>query len=207
MTVLRPARLALVLSAGLAAAAPAARAGNAPEDAAFQARLFGAALGKSRAHACFTRVYDAEHLAGHPQQNVRTMTLLVTGDPGEANGPTYALSLGMTFRRSGTHFETSGNCGALHDTAGTKDKGAVVHCGVDCDGGSIDVTLKDDTAVLVAIPDGARIWTAKDGDAEGDDQRRRFGADDKLFRLDRTRPADCLPLATEEDRPLLRRGL
>jgi hypothetical protein len=50
------------------------------EGEAFQQRLFGHALDKKPIHVCFTRVYDAAHLAQHPQQNVRAMLLLVRGN-------------------------------------------------------------------------------------------------------------------------------
>ena len=83
-------------------------------DEAFQQRLFGRAAGATEMHACFNRVYDSAHLAQHPRQNVRTMLLLVkTGaDPDQ---PSYALRLGVTFRKSGAHFESAGGCGSIHD--------------------------------------------------------------------------------------------
>src|SRR6201995_3223201 len=49
-----------------------------PED--FIKRLMGRTPGKGKTPACFSRVYDDAHLAAHPQQNVRTMTLLVLID-------------------------------------------------------------------------------------------------------------------------------
>src|ERR1700719_645931 len=83
-------------------------------DEAFQQRLFGRAASGTEMHACFNRVYDSAHLAQHPRQNVRTMLLLVkTGaDPDQ---PSYALRLGVTFRKSGAHFESAGGCGSIHD--------------------------------------------------------------------------------------------
>jgi hypothetical protein len=159
---------------------------------AFQQRLFGRPLGDKPIHVCFSRVYDVGHLAQHRQQNVRTMLLLVKGNL-EDNAPSYALRMGVTFRRSGTHFESAGDCGAIHDA----DAGGsgVAHCGVDCDGGQIDVAIKDAKSVLVSIPEGARIWRA--GSDDDSDQRKRFGADDKVFRLDRTALTQCLSLADD----------
>jgi hypothetical protein len=61
----------------LAGANFTARAQEPKEDEAFQQRLFGRALDGGQIHACFSRVYDAAHLAQHPRQNVRTMLLLV----------------------------------------------------------------------------------------------------------------------------------
>jgi len=50
--------------------------------------------------------------------------------------------------------------------------------------------------VLVSIPEGARIWRA--GSDDDSDHRKRFGADDKLFRLDRTALTQCLSLADDD---------
>jgi hypothetical protein len=195
---------ALAAAFSLAAAQGTARAGEPKEDEAFQQRLFGRALEGKPIHACFTRVYDAGHLAQHPQQNVRTMLLLVKADP-DTDQPRYALRLGVTFRKSGAHFESAGDCGSIHDTADVGGAAGVAHCGVDCDGGGIDVAMKDAKSVLVSIPEGARIWRANsDNDS---DQRRRFGSDDKVFRLDKTALTECLRLADDSaEKATMRRG-
>jgi hypothetical protein len=182
----RIARLAaLTVAVGLAGAHFTVHAEESKEDEAFQKRLFGRAVEGKPFHACFTRVYDAGHLAQHPQQNVRTMLLMVRADTDPSR---YAVRLGVIFRKSGTPFESAGDCGAIHDvdSGGAAASGAATaaHCGVDCDGGSIDVAIKDAKSVLVSIPAGARIWRANsDNDS---DQRKRFGSDDKVFRLDKT---------------------
>jgi hypothetical protein len=177
-----------------AVCAHSSRAASPSEDEAFQEQIFGHVLGKTNAHACFQRVYDAPHLAKHPEQNVRTMRLLVTGHSDDPTNPSYSLGVGVTFRKSGTHFETGGDCGSIH---GAGPKPHVVHCGVECDGGTIDVRLKTAKSVLVSIPEGARVWKAG-SDGDDDDGHKRFGADDKIFRLDRTSLADCLSLASGE---------
>ncbi|MGO4334604.1 hypothetical protein AB4037_06810 [Labrys sp. KB_33_2] len=193
----------LILMAGTASTALAA--GSAPDEA-FQRQVFGRTIDKDRIHACYRRAYDAPHLGSHPQQNVRTMTLLVTGSAEEGADPGYTLGLGVTFRKAGTHFETFGGCGAIGSSAAPAAKATIAHCSVDCDGGAIDVRLKNEKSVLVAIPDGARIWKAG-SDSEDSDERKRFGADDKLFRLDRTALTDCLSLVGDEDeKAMLRRG-
>jgi hypothetical protein len=171
-------------------------------DAAFQQRLFGRALSGTEIHACFNRVYDTAHLAQHPRQNVRTMLLKASSD---SNQPTYALRLGVTFRKSGAHFESAGDCSSIHDTGDTKGSVGVAHCGVDCDGGSIDVAIKDAKSVLVSIPTGARIWRA--GSDNDDDQSKRFGSDDKVFRLDKAALIECLRLADDsKEKAAMRRG-
>lgn len=197
------AEIAIMLA--VVTAAPAMAAGSAPDEA-FQRQIFGRVIGKDKLHACYRRVYDAPHLAGHPKQNVRSMTLLVSGSADDSAAPSYALGLGVTFRKAGTHFETFGGCGSIASADAPAAQAKVAHCGVDCDGGAIDVRLKDEKSVLVAIPDGARIWKAG-SDSEDSDERKRFGADDKLFRLDRTALTDCLSLVGDEDeKAMLRRG-
>ncbi|SEC50059.1 hypothetical protein SAMN05444161_1253 [Rhizobiales bacterium GAS191] len=197
---------ALALSLGLGGSG-LARAAGSSDDEAFQKRIFGRVMDSKRIHACFKRVYDAPHLAQHPQQNVRTMLLLVTGEPSDDSGPSYGLGMGVTFRKSGTHFESAGNCGAIHDTSSAGGSSNTARCGVDCDGGSIDVAIKDANSVLVSIPEGARIWKAGDTDDQPASERRRFGADDKVFRLDKTTLTDCLHLASDDkDKSAMRRG-
>lgn len=206
---MRSASLAAAFAILVAAtvATPSAEAASRAQNESFQKQIFGRAIGKNRVHACYRRVYDAPHLAGHPQQNVRTMTLLVTGSAEDPANPTYALGLGVTFRKSGTHFETYGSCGTIGDGTPKGGKANAVNCGVDCDGGSIDVALKNEKSVLVSIPEGARIWKAGSTSDETQDESRRFGADDKLFRLDRTTLGDCLSLVGDEDKKAeLRKG-
>jgi hypothetical protein len=173
-------------------------------DEAFQQRLFGRAASGTEMRACFNRVYDTAHLAQHPRQNVRTMLLLVkTGaDPDQ---PSYALRLGVTFRNSGAHFESAGGCGSIHDAGEAGGSAAVAHCGVDCDGGSIDVAIKDAKSVLVSIPTGARIW--RPGSINENDHSKRFGSDDKAFRLDKVVLTECLRLADDsKEKAAMRRG-
>jgi hypothetical protein len=195
----------LALLAALALSAwptQAALAGPATSSEDFLTRLMGRAPGKGKTLACFNRVYDEPHLAAHPQQNVRAMTLLVAID--SENPDTYALRIGVNFRKQKHYFETEGDCIRLHPE-GEAGGANVAHCGVACDGGSIDVALKDNGSVLLTIPDGARVW--RPGAEDNDTVHGAFGADDKLFRVDRTDLAQCLALAADkEEKAALRRG-
>jgi len=169
--------LLAALTAAIAGTSFSARAGGSPEDETFQKKLFGRAVeAKQTAHACFSRVYDPGHLAQHPQQNVRTMLLVKSGSEGDE--PSYGVRIGVTFRKSSAHFESAGDCNAIHDNAAAGESAGVAHCGVDCDGGSIDVAIKDARSVLVSIPDGARIWRPGNDEGEPGNSRKRFGADD-----------------------------
>jgi hypothetical protein len=173
------------------------------EAAGFIASFMGAEPSKSvDTFACFNRVYDPAHLAQHPQQNVKTMTLLALVDP--ANSDEVQLRFGVAFRSRRGMLETNGGCAVVSGDATASVTTA--HCNVDCDGGAIDVTLKTDGAVLVGIPAGARLW--KPGADNSDDNvHGAFGPDDKLFRLERAALGECLPLAVDKDeRARLTRG-
>ena len=195
---------ALAVAFVFAGAGLTARAQEPKEDEGFQQRRFGRALDSGQIHACFSRVYDTTHLAQHPRQNVRTMLLLVRAESDD-DQPRYALRLGVTFRTSGAHFESAGGCGSIHDTSDVGGAAGVAHCGVDCDGGSIDVAIKDQKSVLVSIPNRARIWRA--GSVNDSDKAKRFGADDKAFRLDKVALTECLHLADDsKEKASMRRG-
>ncbi len=176
----------------LVAAAPAEAA-----ESGFIARFLGAEPSKTaESFACFNRVYDPAHLASHPQQNVKTMTLLAVVDP--TNPDEVQLRFGVTFRSRKGMLETNGGCVVMNGEGGAAPSLTTVHCNVDCDGGAIDVTLKTDGNVLVAIPAGARLW--KPGaDNPDDNVHGAFGPDDKLFRLDRAALDQCLPLAADKN--------
>jgi hypothetical protein len=201
------AALLAALTVAIAGANFAAQAAGSAADEAFQKRLFGRALDTKPSHACFSRAYDPGHLAQHPKQNVRTMLLLVTGSAESGADPTNQLGLGVTFRKSGTHFESGGNCGSIQDNDEAAGAGNVAHCGVDCDGGSMDVAIKDAKSVLVSIPNGARIWRPGSDVGESENSRKRFGRDDKDFRVDKVALNECLSLADDnKEKAAMRRG-
>ena len=153
--------------------------------------LFGKDPGVGKVYACYVRHYDAAHLAAHPKQNVRDMLLFVNSYVDDESGRQYSLGMGVKFRKSDTQFQVEGGCGA------SADGSHALNCGIDCDGGRIDVSVKDANAILVSIPDGARTWDPESGDEPSADGH--FGDDDKLFRLDRTSLADCVPIIADDD--------
>ncbi len=192
----------LVFCVGVAAVAMAAPGwAESTQDAAFAALVLGKPAGKGPASVCFARVYDASHLAQHPKQNVRAMTMLLTTRLEDDGNRGYDLRIGVKFRVSGQTFETQGSCGSIHVEGEPASGAAVAHCGVDCDGGAMDVALKNANSTLVTIPEGARLWAAGTEVDLKPSGKRQFGADDKLFRLDRADMSQCLPLiGKSEDR-------
>ena len=86
-------------------------------ESAFIAGFLGAAPSKSAdSFACFNRLYDPAHLAAHPQQNVKTMTLLAVVDP--ANADEVQLRFGVTFRSRKGMLETNGGCAVASGEGG-----------------------------------------------------------------------------------------
>ncbi len=182
-------RLSIILAALLSGLPAFASA----RDAADIVKIFGRDPGMNAAHACFLRHYTKAHLGSHPKQNVTDMLVYVGKDDG--TDQYYSVNMQVNFRQLKKPFQVSGNCGTGAD--GNK----TLSCGIDCDGGQIDVRVKNETALLVEIPTYARIFDP--ADLETDDRadvpdKARFGADDKIFRVDRTDLRDCAPVIYDD---------
>lgn len=163
----------------------------------FVTRVFGGTVDPAKkTYACFTRSYDSEHLAEHPQQKVSVMKLLLTAEQDtEEHEMNYSFRLGVKYRNKLGNYDSSGDCGHGKFTD-EKTNEAMLGCGVDCDGGGIGVHLaKDDKSVVVRLA-RIRIWKDKNYDEDAA-QDLVAGADDKAFRLDRTTLKDCEPLVTD----------
>jgi hypothetical protein len=69
-------------------------------------------------------------------------------------------------------------------------------CGVDCDGGGIEVAMsKDDKSAIIRL-ERVRIWQNNKPDEE-ESGSLVAGADDKMFRLDRAELRECASLITD----------
>lgn len=153
-------------------------------------RIFGREPGSGAAHACFIRKYTKSHLASHPDQNVTTMLAYVSKQEGAETW--YGVNLQVNFRQMNKPFQVAGSCSQ-------NEKGQLA-CGIDCDGGSLSVRVKNEQSILVDIPESVRLFDPSASDEYADLPRgARFGADDKLFRLDRTALSDCVPVIFDEE--------
>ena len=191
----------LAAAAVLAISAAGITLGHAEEDgidkakaAAFDVRMFTKPPGK-KAYACFVRRYDPDHLARHPLQKVNAMKLLVTAEilPEEKN-TNYSFRLGLKYRHRTGDFDSSGTCNHFVP----EDSGDEIRlgCGVDCDGGGINVAMsRDDRSAIVRV-ERVRIWQNSKPDEELSDALVG-GADDKVFRLDRADIRECASLVTD----------
>ena len=129
--------------------------------------MFAGPLGQKTSYACFVRAYDAEHLARHPKQKVAAMKVLVQAEYAPEDKITnYSFRLGVKYRNRPGDFDFSGSCNHViaEDAANEIRYG----CGVDCEGGGIDVALsKDDKSAVIRL-ERIRIWqnNKPDDDAE-----------------------------------------
>ena len=130
--------------------------------AAFDKRMFAGPIGQ-KTYACFVRRYDASHLAQHPKQKVSAMKLLVTAEnPPEEKTTNYSFRLGVKYRHRAGNFDSSGYCS--HVVA--EDTGNEIRfgCGVDCEGGGIDVAMaKDDKSAIIRLRADHALGTQQAG--------------------------------------------
>jgi hypothetical protein len=105
--------------------------------AAFDKRLFAGPVGE-KTDACFVRQYDGSHLTQHPKQKVSAMKLLVTAEiPPAEKTTSYSFRLGIKYRHRSGNFDSSGYCNhVVAESAGNEIR---FGCGVDCEGGGINV--------------------------------------------------------------------
>ena len=189
-----------VVNPAAAGAEDAAKSNDTKADAAkneeFIKRLFAGPVGKNKSYACFIRQYDADHLARHPLQKVSAMKLLVTAETvPESEGPSYSFRLGVRYRNKPGAFDSSGECRHGEISAETNNE-ARLGCGVDCDGGGIDIGLtKDYKSTLIRL-ERIRIWRNNKPDEDASDSLVA-GADDKIFRLDRAGLDECRSLVID----------
>ena len=126
--------------------------------------MFAGPLG-AKTYACFVRRYDANHLAQHPKQKVSAMKLLVTAEnPPEEKTTNYSFRIGVKYRHRSGNFDSSGYCS--HVVA--EDDGNEIRfgCGVDCEGGGINVALSKDEKSAIIRLERIRMWNRNKPDDE-----------------------------------------
>lgn len=181
-------RILLASMVALATVLPGvAHAGNTSD----LVKLFGRDPGTGSAHACFVRRYTKAHLASHPHQNVTAMLAYVSKQDGA--DPYYSVNLEVNFRQLKKPFQVSGSCSENAETG-------ALGCGVECDGGSLSLRVKNEQSVLIDIPESVRLFDPSASDEFADlPKGARFGSDDRLFRLDRTQLSDCVDVIYDDE--------
>jgi len=103
------------------------------------------------------RRYDAEHLARHPKQKVAAMKLLVSADIPEGEKQlVYSFHLSVKYRRRAGDFDSSGYCN--HAIAEDEANEIRFACGVDCEGGGINVALSKDGKSAIVRLERIVVW-------------------------------------------------
>lgn len=153
-----------------------------------------------RTEACFGRVYDAEHLASHPKQRVTIFHLSreFKPDPYSEHDPSPEAEMkdvdgdyGNVLVTAYVRFRDRPGVYANGLTCRKNDEGKVF-CGVDCDGGRIDLKASGQSLLLENYG-----FVVVGGCGASEDEREQTeivapGADDKVFRLDPKPVAACL---------------
>jgi len=132
---------------------------------------------------CYARIYDAAHLAKHPDQLVTAVKLCFhhLADEhkpigGRERGPDFILTIKQ--RGKSKTLSTEGLCWVSH-------LGTQARCDVECDGGGIDVKFLDEDTMSMTL---GRIRMQECGKADVDDGSGievTGGKDDRVFRLNR----------------------
>jgi hypothetical protein len=154
---------------------------------------------------CLSRTYDADHLNKHKQQQVTALVLLIryvvlsdddailvaTEDGGiRKQHFRYDFTLAAKVRDRRETFYASGDCASEE----------AIGCGVECDGGGIEVepVAGGNGAVLVRLE---RIRMTQ-GCSEGDAVDLEGGADDKVFKLSTAPRSLCNAMQSRAEKSL-----
>ena len=180
---------------GLAFVLSGAAMGAAPETPGFTAlnAMLPAQPGNK---ACYVRSYDAAHLRAHPRQRITAMKFLLGVEaydpkPADAKGSSdlfyYTFSMSVARRGDKRLLHTSGDCLVSDD----------ISCVVDCDGGGLLLDKMPPAGSLIVRlkEDGIRMFHDCDEEVG---VLVKPGADDKVFRLDKTANDACRALEDQE---------
>lgn len=192
---------ASIFVAALAGAAPG-NAQDAPsvsvaERSDFNKRIYLTEPGQAKAYACFSRTYDADHLARHPGQKVRAARLLVKSDwDDEDKRVSHSFHLGFDYRGKRAGMESAGQCN--HVKLEEENDEIRLGCSIDCDGGGLGIGMsKTDDSVRVSV-ERIRAWPSGSLYDEEKTSEHVAGNDDGLFRLVRVPLENCAPLVGDK---------
>jgi uncharacterized protein YodC (DUF2158 family) len=133
------------------------------------------------AYKCWSRQYSDAHLAQHPDQLVTAMDFTLQFDQ-----DFHFFELNATLR-GGQTGQSTGTCSEYE---------GVISCGVDCDGGSVDLSHDADGKVMLDLTRSGYIRMT---DSCGEDEAGGFaleaGKDDKEFLLSPVGGKACKPLS------------
>lgn len=142
------------------------------------------------ASACYSRVYDTQHLIAHPYQQVAAMVFLLRAEGLDKNGEetlkepdrfVYSFALSILRRSESRVLRASGDCFGE----------ARANCSVTCDGGGFAVEKSSHGVMVRLSGEGVGLG------ADCDTTRGVFvgpGVDDRAFQLELSAPDACKEL-------------
>jgi hypothetical protein len=154
---------------------------------------------------CVARTYDAKHLKQHPKQRVTKLMLFIRYvalsedeaviEPTEDGGTRkryfdYDFTLAAKVRDKKETLYAAGDCTSAE----------AIGCGVDCDGGGIEIEpIADNSDQLLVRLDRIRMAL---GCGEGEEIELEAGEDEKVFKLDKSPVATCQAMQEKLDKGL-----
>lgn len=148
--------------------------------------LSSAAASAEPLNGCFSRTYDAAHLAAHPGQTVSAMKLKLKPRQMD-DGYNFGAELRFGFREDKRAFFAVGIC---KDTAGT------LTCSLDQDAGQLTVQPAEGGVSLSPISDVRA--DSESGDESEYVTVKAANAEDRDFRLRSVAASECREFDTDE---------
>lgn len=139
---------------------------------------------------CFSRSYSKDHLEAHPKQTVADVRFQIAyfrhkpdefSPKGQRN---YYFRMMTKLRGSSKTYTAMGECAA---------SGSNIFCGVECDGGGVNIRSRPEGRLLVFFrqSDEIRMTEGCDGADESDYVELKPGTDDREFLLNPVAAANC----------------
>jgi hypothetical protein len=183
----------------LATAAVAQSAGEGRKLDDFARRMFATRSFDQKTYACFTRTYDAAHLARHPRQMVTAMTMLVAAERLPEDGQlSYSYKLRIKFRDRPGDYASSLQCGHAR-MSDVKREGVQVSCHDGCEAGGIAISLAPAAKAIIVRLEDVAVWLADKPQDEAAPFDFKSAAEDRVFRLDRVDTETCNLLMKDTD--------
>lgn len=141
---------------------------------------------------CYARSYGKDHLAAHPKQRVTDLKFQLAYHRHKADSDypqgqrNYYFRVIAKLRSSSKTYSAMGECSA---------SGAKIFCGVECDGGGVNIRTRSQGKLLVYFGDTDFIRLAESCDAvdEADGVELKSGSDDREFLLGPVSASACPP--------------
>jgi hypothetical protein len=195
-------RLVLTIAAFMELFAPLSATASSGNE--FLAHVVGHLYRRGESFACFSRQYDAAHLAAHPRQQVIFAKALIDAhfqEPWARHQPSgYMYQVSLAFRFRGREETLTGvtECGD-GKPKDTLRGGAV--CAM-VGGTTSHLSLHGSNVLVIRILGGADLWAPGPKEKRHDTVKNPFGSDDAELLLVRTDLKQCEDLAFDRQKPL-----